>query len=160
MPETTSASSRGQDTSLPAPVTGDNYGQLGPPDCPKGMPFHFWIPHQPLPPSSERLTGDHLALLRQEMQALLAKRVNRRVPVSKVDCGCYSRCFLVPKKDGGLRPILDLRPLNAFLKDRFKMLMLAQVLSALDPGDWLVAFWTRCSPFTILRSGESRTFGL
>lgn len=27
--------------------------------------------------------------------------------------GFYSRCFIVPKKDGGLRPIIDLRQLNS-----------------------------------------------
>ncbi|KAJ1095718.1 hypothetical protein NDU88_000876, partial [Pleurodeles waltl] len=43
-------------------------------------------------------------------------------------------------KDMGLHPILDLRDLNYFLKkEKFKMLTLAQVLSALDPGDWMVA---------------------
>ena len=55
-------------------------------------------------------------------------------------CGCYSHYFLVPKKDRGLHLILDLHPLNAFLwKEKFKMLTLAKVLSALDPGDWMVA---------------------
>ena len=43
-------------------------------------------------------------------------------------------------KGGGLRPVLDLRFLNFFLrKDTFEMLPLAQVLSALDPGDRMVA---------------------
>ncbi|XP_069072115.1 uncharacterized protein [Pleurodeles waltl] len=42
--------------------------------------------------------------------------------------------------DKGLRPILDFRDLNLFLKkEKFKMLTLAQVLSVLDSGDWMVA---------------------
>ncbi|KAJ1178680.1 hypothetical protein NDU88_003922 [Pleurodeles waltl] len=59
-----------------------------------------------------------------------------KVPVPEVGHGCYSRNFLVPKKDKGLRPTLDFRDLNYFLKkEKLKMLTLAQVLSALDPGD-------------------------
>ncbi|KAJ1098777.1 hypothetical protein NDU88_003884 [Pleurodeles waltl] len=48
--------------------------------------------------------------------------------------------FLIPKKDGRLRPILDLRILNWFLKqEKFKMLTLAKVLLALNKGDWMVS---------------------
>ncbi len=37
------------------------------------------------------------------------------------ETGFYSRYFIVPKKDGGLRPILDLRVLNvSVLKLKFK----------------------------------------
>ena len=69
------------------------------------------------------------------MQALLAKGAIERVPTLEVGCDCYSCYFLVPKKDGGLCPILDLHLLNAFLrKEKFKMLTLALVLAVLDPG--------------------------
>ncbi|KAJ1202912.1 hypothetical protein NDU88_006707 [Pleurodeles waltl] len=88
----------------------------------------------------EWLMEDHLALPRKEVTALLAKGAIERVPISEVGSGCYSRYFLIPKKNKGLCPILDLRDVNLFLKkEKFKMLTLAQVLSALDQGDWMVA---------------------
>ncbi|KAJ1198544.1 hypothetical protein NDU88_002383 [Pleurodeles waltl] len=92
-----------------------------------------------MPPSFHPLSEDHLVLLRQEVAALLAKGAIERVPVPEVGHDCYSHYFLIPKKDKGLRPNLDLRDLNYFLKkEKFKMLTLAQVLSALDPEDWMV----------------------
>ncbi|KAK7919192.1 hypothetical protein WMY93_010476 [Mugilogobius chulae] len=51
--------------------------------------------------------------------------------------GFYSRYFLIPKKDGGLRPILDLRSLNKFLRPlKCKMLTVPRVRQAVLPGDW------------------------
>ncbi|KAJ1208810.1 hypothetical protein NDU88_004193 [Pleurodeles waltl] len=93
-----------------------------------------------MPPSFHHLPEDRLVLLCQEVEVLLAKGAIEKVPVPEVGRGCYSRYFLIPKKDKGLCPILDLRDLNYFLKkEKFKMITLAQVLSALDPGDWMVA---------------------
>ncbi|MGH0135648.1 UNVERIFIED_CONTAM: hypothetical protein FKN15_044667 [Acipenser sinensis] len=51
--------------------------------------------------------------------------------------GFYSRNFLVPKQDGGLRPILDLRQVNLYLsRQRFKMLIMQQLLQSIRPGSW------------------------
>ncbi|XP_028302785.1 uncharacterized protein LOC114463411 [Gouania willdenowi] len=51
----------------------------------------------------------------------------------------YSTYFLVPKKEGRFRPILDLRGLNRFLKVLpFHMLRVADVLRTVSAGDWLV----------------------
>lgn len=51
-------------------------------------------------------------VLRAEISSLLEKRAIRRVAVGESQRGYYSRYFLIQKKDGGLRPILDLRALN------------------------------------------------
>ncbi|XP_019204408.1 uncharacterized protein LOC109195978 [Oreochromis niloticus] len=76
-------------------------------------------------------------ILREEIKALLRKRAIRVVPASETDKGWYSRYFVVPKRGGGLRPILDLRVLNTYLRTyRFKMLTLRQLLNAVGPGDW------------------------
>jgi hypothetical protein len=37
------------------------------------------------------------------------------VPVSSIDPGFYSRLFIVPKKRGGMRPVIDLSILNTYL---------------------------------------------
>ncbi len=52
------------------------------------------------------------------------------VPPLDRESGFYSRCFVVPKKDGGLHPILDLWLLNRSVSClKFRMLTVKQVVS-------------------------------
>ncbi|KAL0147865.1 hypothetical protein M9458_056824 [Cirrhinus mrigala] len=75
-----------------------------------------------------------------EVLILLEKGAIEVVHPAQSESGFYSRYFLVPKKDGGLRPILDLRHLNrALMKRPFKMLTLKQILSHVRPGDWFLS---------------------
>ncbi len=61
-------------------------------------------------------------VLRAEIAVLLAKGAIELVPPADMRSGFYSPYFIVPKKSGGLRPILDLRVLNRSLhKLPFKM---------------------------------------
>src|SRR4029434_4415945 len=53
--------------------------------------------------------------LREEIVSLLRKEAIRVVPPEEQASVFYSRYFLVPKKDGNYRPILDLRVLNKAL---------------------------------------------
>ncbi len=63
-------------------------------------------------------------VLREEIAVLLAKDAIEPVPPAEMRQGFYSPYVIVPKKGGGLRPILDLRVLNQALhKLPFKMLM-------------------------------------
>ena len=51
--------------------------------------------------------------------------------------GYYSRIFLIPKKNGKLRLIIDLSKLNSFLRIQgFKMETVAKVRWAIQPNDW------------------------
>ncbi len=62
-------------------------------------------------------------VLRAEVAVLLAKDAIEPVPPAEMKSGFYSPYFIVPKKGGGLRPILDLRVLNRALhKLPFRML--------------------------------------
>ncbi len=54
-------------------------------------------------------------VLREEIAVLLAKDAIEPVPPAEMRQGFYSPYFIVPKKGGGLRPILDLRVLNQAL---------------------------------------------
>ncbi|KAI2658175.1 Transposon Tf2-8 polyprotein [Labeo rohita] len=87
-------------------------------------------------------------VLRAEIRSLLAKQAIEVVPPENMECGLYSRYFLVPKKDGGLCPILDLRPLNrALAKCEFKMITVKQILAHIQPGDWFISAprtFTKC----------------
>ncbi|XP_056269652.1 uncharacterized protein LOC130193228 [Pseudoliparis swirei] len=74
--------------------------------------------------------------LSQELAKLLAKGAIEAVDPLSQPRGFYSTYFLVRKKDGGLRPILDLRGLNKFLKVLpFHMLSMADVLRTVSRGD-------------------------
>ncbi|XDV45554.1 hypothetical protein PO909_013639 [Leuciscus waleckii] len=55
---------------------------------------------------------EQVLVMEQEVNTLLEKGAIEYVPPSNRETGFYSRYFIVPKKDGGLRPILDLRVLN------------------------------------------------
>lgn len=51
--------------------------------------------------------------------------------------GFYSTYFLIPKKDGGLRPILNLKGFNRHLKRLlFHMLNISTLLTFIRQGDW------------------------
>ena len=61
------------------------------------------------------------------------------VPITEMSSGFYSPYFIVPKKDGGLRPILDLRRLNKHLhKLPFRMLTQRRILGSVRHQDWFV----------------------
>ncbi len=63
-------------------------------------------------------------MLLKKIAVLLAKDAIEPVPPAEMRQGFYSPYFIVPKKCGGLRPILDLRVLNRALhKLPFKMLI-------------------------------------
>ncbi len=79
------------------------------------------------------------SVLQQELSSLLQKGAIEEIPQSEIKQGFFSRYFLVPKRDGGLRPILDLRCLNLSLyKGKFKMLMMKTIMSQIQGGDWFV----------------------
>ena len=64
----------------------------------------------------------HRVVLRAEVSTLLAKKAIRVVGPEDQRAGFYSRYFLIPKKDGGLRG------LNQFLRPlKFKMLTIHRV---------------------------------
>ncbi len=73
-------------------------------------------------------------VLHAEVMKLLEKGAIEIFPPAQSELGFYSRYFLVPKKDGGLQPILDLRLLNhALVKRSFRMITLKQILNQICP---------------------------
>ncbi len=79
------------------------------------------------------------SILQQELSSLLQKGAIEEIPQSDIKRGFFRRYFLVPKRDGGLRPILDLRRLNFSLyKGKFKMLTMKTIMSQIQGGDWFV----------------------
>ena len=96
------------------------------------------------PPMSDNVLFSHAigqaaVTLREEVCSLLSKGAIREILPHQKRLGFYSRYFLVKKKGGGARPILDLRGLNKHLKSfKFRMLTTAALLRMVRRGDW----WT------------------
>ncbi len=79
-------------------------------------------------------------VLRAEIAVLPAKDAIEPVPPADMRSGLFSPDFIVPKKGGGLRPILNLRVLNhALHKLPFKMLTQKRIFGCVRPLDWFAA---------------------
>ena len=77
--------------------------------------------------------------LQQAVDALLMKGAIERVTNVK-SLGFYSRLFLVPKKTGDLRPVIDLSTLNHHMVvPHFKMETQGSVRSAIRSQEWTVS---------------------
>ncbi|CAM4515709.1 unnamed protein product [Leuciscus chuanchicus] len=82
---------------------------------------------------------EQVLVMEQEVNTLLEKGAMEYVPPSNRETGFYSRYFIVPKKDGGLRSILDLRVLyESAMQLKFKILTLRQIVPQIRSEDWFV----------------------
>ncbi|KAL6471402.1 hypothetical protein MHYP_G00200520 [Metynnis hypsauchen] len=82
--------------------------------------------------------GESACVLQEEISSLMKKGAIRIVPPEESMYGFWY--FLVPKKGGGLRPILDLRTLNRHLrKFKFRMLTHTVLLRFVRRGDWFTS---------------------
>ena len=79
--------------------------------------------------------------------------------VVDLDLGFYSRLFLVEKATGGWRPVIDLSPLNGFVRQTpFKMETVSSVLSSIRENDFLASIDLRDAYFQIPVHRSSRKF--
>ena len=95
-------------------------------------------PTQHLQLTFPRLTQVEQKVLDQEIQELLGKQAVHQISASDT-AGFTSSLFVVPKKDGGNRPVVNLKPLNQFLVyEHFKMEGIHMLRDLLRQGDYLV----------------------
>lgn len=93
-------------------------------------------------------TRQQSKLISEEVQKLLEKGAIQEV--TEDEEGFYSRLFLVPKKDGQMRPVINLRPLNQFLvHNHFKMEGMHVVRDLLLKNDWMTRIDLKDAYFTI-----------
>ncbi len=105
-------------------------------------------------------------VLRKEIAVLLANDVIEPVPPAEMRQGFYSPYFIVPKKGGGLRPILDLRVLNRALhKLPFKsclhklpLLTHRRMIKCIQPQDWFAAIDLKDAYFRVSILPRHRPF--
>ncbi len=108
---------------------------------------------------STSVQGENARVLRSEVMTLLEKGAIEMVSPALSESGFYSRYFLVPKKDGGLRPILDLRRLNhALMRRLFRMITLKQILSQIRTEDWFCSLDLKDAYFHIQTAPHHRRF--
>ena len=81
-----------------------------------------------------------VSAMAEEVADLLQKGAVKVVqPYGTMD-GFYSTYFIVPKKSGGLRPILNLKRFNRFMrKQRFRMETLNTIMGVVPPGCWMAS---------------------
>jgi len=73
------------------------------------------------------------------VEELLLKQTIEEV-ARRSSLGFYSHLFVVPKKNGQLRPVINLRALNEHLEvPSFRMETVASVSAAIQPGDWAIS---------------------
>lgn len=90
---------------------------------------------------SSQAHGHSAMILAEEISSLLDKKAIQQIPLGQRQTGFYSRYFLVKKKGGsGIRPILDLRALNSYLRRyKFRMLTHSALIRLVRPGDWFTS---------------------
>ena len=80
---------------------------------------------------------ENIPVLGNEISKLLTKGAILPVKFSKM--GFYSHLFLVPKKGGDLRPVIDLSNLNQFISnEHFQMENILCLKQLLNPNDFMV----------------------
>ena len=91
-----------------------------------------------------------MQILKEEVTALLQKHAKEEVKTCHPRRGFLSRIFLVKKRSGGWRPVIDLSRLNKFvLCPHFKMETLDTVRMSLQKGDWATSLDLRDAYFHI-----------
>ena len=85
-------------------------------------------------------SGQDVPIYQNEISNLLEKQVIEPVLIQNQNTGFYSTLFIIPKKNGKLRPVTNLRPLNKYLlKKHFKMDTLQKVINLVKKGDWAIS---------------------
>jgi hypothetical protein len=88
-------------------------------------------------PNVPKLSSTLESVLEQEVKELLMKQAIH--PVQSPEAGFISSIFVVPKKDGGNRSVVNLKPLNQFLGyEHFKMEGIHMLRDLLKKEDFLV----------------------
>jgi hypothetical protein len=112
-------------------------------------------------PMSQTSDKEKFRLLSEDVQSLLLKRVIEEIPPTQSTPGFYSRLFLVPKKTGGMRPVIDLSILNSYLSvPHFKMETNRSIRACIFPGMLTTKLDLSCAYFHIPISLASRTKNL
>ncbi|KAI8503707.1 hypothetical protein Bbelb_186780 [Branchiostoma belcheri] len=127
--------------------------------CVQGYKLEFATtpPIQGRLPLSRPRDDAQAAVIDEEVRTLLTKGAVTEVPYHHTQF--VSTLFTVPKKTGGLRPVINLKPLNKFLhKQRFKMESLRLIKHKVRPGDYMAKLDLTDAYFTIPVHKDDRKY--
>lgn len=106
-------------------------------------PYQYKPRITPIPKNMEKAK-----VIQDEINSLLQKQAI--LPVQSHPKEFISIIFLVPKKSGGMRPIINLKPLNRFIETiHFKMETLQTVLNLIQEGYFLISMDLKDAYFSI-----------
>ena len=108
-------------------------------NCILGYAIDFaQTPYQQHPPKELTFPHEEELSLDSEVQKMLDKHAIQLIPSNQANKGFHSQLFTVPKKDGGTRPIINLKKLNSFVQTvHFKMESTYMLRDLLKTGDWM-----------------------
>ena len=107
-------------------------------------------PHQVHAPQPCRFSEDQMKLLREEVSSLLGKGAVVTVEPAASEEGFYSTLFLVPKTEGQMRPIINLKALNFWVHPQhFKMEGIHMLREIVAQDEWLAKLDLKDAYFTV-----------
>jgi len=113
-------------------------------------------PHQQTPPCP-LVNPQHQLAVQGEVQKLLDKQAI--VCTAPCPQQFLSRLFLVSKKDGSFRPVVNLKPLNQFMtKCHFKMEGINMLKDLLLRNDWMASLDLKDAYFSVAVREEDRKY--
>ena len=107
-------------------------------------------PRQVQTPHPYQYPADQLFQLREELALLVSKGAITRLEPTTPVAGFYSTVFLVPKKEGRWRPVINLKALNSWVQPQhFKMEGIHTLRELLVRNDWLAKLDLKDAYFTV-----------
>jgi len=124
----------------------------------RGIKLNFSdVPHQSTPMPEILMSKDEMALVDVEVEGLLRKGAICRV--TAVPGQFVSNLFLVAKKSGGMRPVINLKRLNKFLHpEHFKMEHILTILPLLHEGCFMTSLDLKDAYFSIPMDKSDRKY--
>ena len=121
------------------------------------LSFHSRPPLVAASPSLEtRVASSQTESLSEAVRELIKKGAIEPAPDNP---GFYSRLFTVPKKDGSLRPVINLKPLNMFISvPKFRMASVSTVARMIHDGDWATSLDLKDAFFHVPIHNRHRRF--
>ena len=114
-------------------------------------------PYQHRKPPQLAFTEKEEECMQAEIQSMLEKQAISLVEESSESF--FSQMFLVPKKDGRQRPVINLKRLNQSVKtEHFKIEGIHMLKDLLRAGDWMAKIDLKDAYFMIPIAQEDRDF--